>query len=121
MTFYIYHNQTNPKAKLKPSQVFEIIEYAKVVPYDFVAGMYGVSYSTVFQIVNGQRWNSVTALQTESKQHRNRRKQGIKLNRVKVSQIRRLYSKGQSQNSLARKYKVTQPVIFDIVHRRTFK
>ncbi len=120
MTFYAGHKQTNAKTKLSKVQVFEVLALAKTVPYWFIAGLYGISYSLVYFIANGQRYVNLTKQVSQAKPHVKRRKVGLKLTKRKAENIRKLHKRGMGQNALARKYKVSQPVIFDIVKKRTF-
>lgn len=104
--------------KLTPLEVLEIAELSQVLPQNDVAEAYSVSHSTVHFISRGLRWNKITQLKDSARKSAPRKK-GFKLTRRKAENIRKSHTLGQSQNSLAKKYKVSQTVIFDIVHGRT--
>lgn len=104
-------------AILSPSEVLEIPELSQFITCRELSEAYGVSVSTVYFIKTGCRWTKLTKLKKTivSTPH----KKGRTLTSRKAKNIRKLYKMGQSQNKLAKKYKVSQPVIFDIVHGRT--
>lgn len=108
--------------KLKKFQVLEILELCKemAIPTQVIADLYNVSYSTVYFIACGYRWKNLTKISVQlgqsSKVHG-----AARLSPKKIRSIRKKWDKGTSQNALAKTYKISQPVIFDIVHRRTYR
>lgn len=102
--------------KLNSSEVTEIVELSQFVSSSELSKAYNISTSTVFFIKTGQRWSSQTKVRYTKKWSQ---KNGRKLTKNKAENIRKSYGKGTSQNKLAKKYGVSQPVIFDIVHGRT--
>lgn len=102
---------------LSAEEVREILVLSQFMPCPDVAYAYGVSVSTVYFIKTGCRWAKLTKIKKSvvSTPH----KSGRKLTKRKVANIRKAHKLGLSQNGLAKKYKVSQPVIWDIVHGRT--
>lgn len=103
-------------SRLSESEVLEILELSQYIPVVDIAKAYSISVSTAHFIKTGTRWAKLTKVKYVPKFGQSKKK---KVGKVKAENIRKLYKLGQSQCSLAKKYKVSQPVIFDIVHRRT--
>lgn len=108
--------------RLKKFQVLEILELTKCVeiPHMLIAEMFGVSISTVYFISCGYRWKNLTRLYSPVSNNAKLSK-NAKFTAQQVKNIRNKWNKGTSQNALAKKYKISQPVVFDIVHRRTYR
>lgn len=104
-------------SRLSPSEVREILELSQFIPCPPIAEAYGVSTSTVYFIKTGVRWAKFTKVRKSviSTPHKKPRK----VSKIKAKNIKKAHKMGQSQCKLAKKYKVSQPVIFDIVHGRT--
>lgn len=102
-------------ARLSETEVLELKELSQFIACIDLSKAYSVSESTVYFIKTGQRWTNLTNVRyTKIRSHRSK-----KLTLRKAENIRKQYKLGLSQNKLAKKYKVSQPVIFDIVHKRT--
>jgi Mor family transcriptional regulator len=113
-----YHNRAKTKnRKLTCREVKEILTLIQFMNSREISEAYNISASTVYLIKTGHRWRNLTKLPL--KKPNKSKRFGKKLCKFEVSQIRYSYKMGQSQNSLAKKYRVSQPVIFDIVHGRT--
>lgn len=108
--------------RLKKYQVLEILQLCQSneVPFHAIAAFYKVSYSTVYGISCGYRWKNLTKVIAPTRIS-SEVSQNATLTPKKVKSIRNKWNKGISQNSLARAYKISQPVVFDIVHRRTYR
>lgn len=107
--------------RLKKYEVLEIVELCKSgVSRHFIADFYQCSQSLVHFISCGYRWSKLTKISPHfsslRKAHSNR-----KLSVQKVQSLRKNWGKGKSQGQLANMYKLSQPTIFDIVHKRTYR
>jgi len=106
-----------PQQKLQVEQVREIrARYGKDTTLRTLASDYGVSISTVSDVVNGRTWKSVkTSCKAEDL--------GVKskLSWPEVRQIRALYAENKAnQTELARAFGVTQPTVNRIVKNITW-
>jgi predicted transcriptional regulator len=86
---------------------------------EYVAKKLKVSQSTITFIKRNERWKSVTGAKFKIRRHK------PYISRLLSSEdvifIRDAYKNGFSQNYLAKLYGISQPVVFDIVHKRTYR
>ena len=93
--------------------------------WDLIADEYNVSLNAVQRIAGGKSWRhlGLPIVRRSRISLRGENNRNSVLTESKVRNILRLYNggRGMSQTDLAKRYKVKQPTIHNIVHRKTWK
>lgn len=123
----------NPNAKITAEDVLKIRRMVRKMSYADVAARFGVSASTVNNIVRGKVWKHVPfeegfpAISDDRDMGiqrlavRGERSKVSKLTESQVRHVRRSAERGQTLASLGREMGVSDVTISNIVHRKTWK
>lgn len=109
-------HKLSPKSRFKPTDLARFKALSKVFPASKLAQIFGISQAHAQMMKLGYRVTKSVPVLKARKPHKNR-----KLTDKQVRTLRQEYKAGVSQFKLAKKYGVSQPVIWDIVNNRSYK